>query len=154
MKIINRRALHDFNIIETYEAGINLTGAEVKSVKGEKMSLEGAFVKIVGSEIYLVNAQIFPYPFARPENYDPKRSRKLLLHKKEIISLKTKIETARLTLIPLACYNSHGLVKLKIGLAKGKKEYEKREKIKRRDIEIEVERELRGKINGDVSIDR
>jgi SsrA-binding protein len=146
MKITNRRVSHDFEILGTYEAGINLLGAEVKSIKGGRMSLEGSFVKIVGSEIYLINAQIFPYPFARPEGYDPKRSRKLLLHKKEIISLKTKLAGERLTLVPLECYNSHGLIKLKIGLARGKKEYEKREKIRRRDMERDVERELRGKI--------
>jgi len=146
MKIVNRRAFHDFNVLEIYEAGINLIGAEVKSIKGGKMSLDGAFVKIIGSEIYLVNAQIFPYPYARPEGYDPKRSRKLLLHKRQIIALKSKLATARLTIIPLECYNSHGLIKLKIGLAKGKKEYEKREKIRRRDMDREVERELRGKV--------
>ena len=146
MKITNKRVFHDFQILETYEAGINLIGAEVKSVKGGKMSLVGSFVKIIGSEIYLVNAEIFPYPFARPEGYDPRRTRKLLLHKKEIISLKTKLAGAKLTIIPLECYNSHGLVKFKIGLAKGKREFEKREKIRRRDIERDVLRVLRGKL--------
>lgn len=145
MTILNRRATHDYQILETLEAGIHLTGPEVKSVKGERMSLEGSFVKVVGGEIYLVNAQIFPYPFARPEGYDPKRSRKLLLHKREILNLKNKLASARLTLIPLECYNSHGYIKLKIALAKGKREYEKREKIKRRDLEREVERQMRGK---------
>ena len=146
MHITNRRAFHDYEILETYEAGINLTGPEVKSVKGERVSLDHAFVKIIGSEIYLVNAQIFPYPFARPENYDPKRSRKLLLHKNQIISLKTKLASDNLTLIPLECYNKRGFIKLKIGLAKGRKQYQKREKLKRRDIERETERELRRKI--------
>ncbi len=145
MKIVNKRALHDFNILETYEAGIKLIGAEVKSIKGGRMSLEGAFVKIVDSEIYLVNAQIFPYPFARPEGYEPRRTRKLLLHKKEIISIKIKLVSSRLTVIPLECYNAKGLVKLRIALAKGKREFEKREKIKRRDMDREVERELKGK---------
>ncbi len=145
MKIANKRAFHDYNILETYEAGISLTGAEVKSVKGSRMSLDGAFVKIIGSETYLVNAQIFLYPYARPEGYDDKRSRKLLLHKKEIINLKTKLVSANLTLIPLECYNTHGFVKLKIGLAKGKREFEKREKIKRRDIDRETQRILKGK---------
>src|SRR3989344_7476893 len=101
MKIINRRAFHDYNILETFETGIVLTGGEVKSVRGERITLEGSFVKIVGSEIYLVNAQIFPYPFARPENYDPKRTRKLLLHKREIVSLKSKLASTDLTLVPL-----------------------------------------------------
>ena len=145
MRITNKRVLHDFTILETYEAGINLTGAEVKSVKGGRMSLDGAFVKIIGSEIYLVNAQIFPYPYARPEGYDPKRSRKLLLHKKEIIALKTKLASSGLTLVPLECYNKRGLVKLKIGLAKGRREYEKREKIKKRDTEREIRRIMKGK---------
>lgn len=144
--ILNKRVLHDFQILDTYEAGINLIGSEVKSIKGNRMSLEGAFVKIIGNEIYLVNAQIYLYPYTRSEGYDDKRSRKLLLHKKEIISLKTKMASARLTLVPLECYVSHGFVKLKIALAKGKKEFEKREKIKRRDIDKDTQRELRGKI--------
>ncbi len=143
MKIANRRALHDYTIIDTLEAGIRLNGAEVKSVKGGRISLEGSFVRIIGSEIYLVNAQIFPYPYARPEGYDPKRSRKLLLHKKEIISLKTKMTQGALTLVPLECYISHGFIKLKVGLARGKKEYEKREKLKKRAIEKDIQRELK-----------
>lgn len=109
------------------------------------MSLEGSFVKIIGSEVYLVNAEIYAYPYARPEGYEARRTRKLLLHKKEILSLKTKMKSDKLTIVPLECYNSHGWVKMKIGLAKGKKEYEKREKIKRRDMDREVARELRGK---------
>lgn len=146
MKIVNRHATYDYNILETFEAGIILTGAEVKSVKGARMSLEGSYVKIIGSEIYLINAQIMPYPYARPEGYDPKRTRKLLLHKSEILKIKQKIQSSALTLIPLECYNSHNFVKLKIALAKGKREYEKREKIKKRDIEREIRREFRGKV--------
>lgn len=146
MKITNHRARHDFQILDTIEAGMKLTGSEVKSVKGGKMSLEGSFVKIIGSEAYLVNAQIHPYPYARPEGYDPKRTRKLLLHKKEILNLNQKMDAGRLTLVPLECYNTHGLVKLKIALAKGRREYEKKEKLKRKDIQRQTERELRGKI--------
>src|SRR3989344_8352404 len=143
MKIIHKRAFHDYSILETYEAGMVLIGSEVKSIKGGRMTLEGSFVKIVGSEIYLVNAQILAYPYARSEGYDSKRTRKLLLHKKQDIALKSKLNQAALTLIPLECYNSKGYIKLKIGLAKGKKEYEKREKIRRRDIDREVARELK-----------
>lgn len=145
MKITNKRAFHDYNILETYEVGISLTGPEVKSVKGSRISLEGAFVKIIGSEVYLVNAQIFLYPYTRPDGYDDKRSRKLLLHKREIISLKSKLSSSNLTLVPLECYVLHGFVKLKIALAKGKREFEKREKIKKRDIDREVQRILKGK---------
>lgn len=145
MKITNGRAFHDFQILETYEAGINLIGSEVKSIRGGRMSLDGSYVKIIGHEVYLVNAQVFPYPYARPEGYDPKRTRKLLLHKNEIIALKTKLAAARLTILPLECYNKHGFIKLKIGLVKGKREYEKREKLRRKDSERDTQRELRGK---------
>ncbi|MBI3380252.1 SsrA-binding protein SmpB [Candidatus Gottesmanbacteria bacterium] len=146
MNIINKKAHNDFNILETYEAGMNLTGPEVKSIKGNHMSLDGAYVKIIGNEIYLVNAQVFLYPYARQEGYDERRSRKLLLHKREIISLIGKVASSNLTLVPLECYNSKGFVKIKIGLAKGKREYEKREKIKRKDMDKDMQRELRGKI--------
>lgn len=147
-KIVNKKAFYDYEILQTYETGLVLSGAEVKSVKGGRISLDGSFVRIIGSEIYLVNAQIYPYPYARPEGYDPKRTRKILMHKKEIISLKTKMATTALTLIPLECYNNKRFIKLKIGLAKGKKEYQKREKIKRHDIARETERELRSKNRG------
>ncbi len=146
MKITNRRAFYDFQILEKLEAGIHLTGPEVKSVKAGHLSLEGAFVKIVGSEAYLVNAQIHPYPQARLENYDPRRTRKLLLHKKELVALKTKAQQTNLTLVPLSCYTTSGLIKLEIALARGKRKYEKKEALKRKDLEREVEEELRGKI--------
>src|SRR3989344_7270022 len=120
MNVVNRRAFHDYEILETFETGLILTGAEVKSIRGGRISLEGSFVRILGSETYLVNAQIFPYPYARPENYDPKRTRKLLMHKKEIISLKIKLASTDLTLVPLECYVSKGVFKLKVGLARGK----------------------------------
>ena len=100
---------------------------------------------MVGNEAYLVNAQIFPYTNARVEGYDPKRTRKLLLHKKEIISLKTKIAQSNLTLVPTACYNNKSFVKLEIALARGKKQFEKREAIKKKDIQRQVEEELREK---------
>ena len=145
MKIVNKRAFHDFEILETFETGIVLNGAEVKSVRGGRMSLEGAFVRIIGSEVYLVNAQIFPYAYARPEGYDPKRTRKLLLHKREIISLNTKMGSQGLTLLPLECYNSQSFLKLKIGLARGRKQYEKREKLKKKAIVRDIERALKSK---------
>ena len=145
MQITNRKAFHDYEILEKYEAGIVLTGAEVKSVRGGRMTLEGSFIRAIGSEIYLVNAEIYLYTFARPENYEPRRTRKLLMHKKEIISLKSKMDSSNLTIVPLECYNHGGIFKLKIGLARGKKEYQKREKLKRRDIDRDTERELSAK---------
>lgn len=146
MKIVNRRAFHDFQILEKFEAGIALTGPEVKSVKTGHVDLVGSFVKTGGSEVYLVNAKIYPYPFARLEDYDPQRTRKLLLHKKQVISLKTKIAQSNLTIVPLSCYTTRGLVKLELGLAKGKKQYDHREEMKRKDLEREIEREVKGKV--------
>ncbi len=146
MRLINRKAFHDYTILEKFEAGVNLLGSEVKSLRGGHGSLEGAFVRLVGSEAYLVNAQIFPYIYARPEGYDPKRTRKLLLHKKEIIGLKSRLESSNLTLVPLTWYNKGPLVKLEVGLARGKKQYEKRELQKRRDQRRELEQEFRGKV--------
>lgn len=144
--ISNKKATYDYTILERFEAGINLTGAEVKSIKGGHAKLEGSFVRIIGSEAYLVNAQIFPYIYARPEGYDPKRTRKLLLHKSEIIRLKSKLEGANLTLVPLSWYTRDPLVKLEIGLARGKREYEKREAKRREDQKRELERDFRGKV--------
>lgn len=146
MHIINKKAPYEYTILDRLEAGVNLLGAEVKSLKGGRASLEGAFVRIMGSEAYLVNAQIFSYIYARPEGYDPKRTRKLLLHKKEVISLKSKIEGANLTLIPLSWYTKGPLIKLEVGIARGKKQYEKREAKKREDMKKELEREYRGKV--------
>jgi len=103
-------------------------------------------VKVIGSEVYLVGAQIFPYLYARPEGYDPARTRKLLLHKKEIVSLKSKLEGANLTFVPLSWYTKGPFIKLEVGLARGKKQYEKREVKKREDMKRELETEFRGKI--------
>lgn len=146
MKIVNRKAPYEYSILERFEVGIQLSGAEVKSLRGGHAKLEGAFVRIIGSEAYLVNAQIYPYVYARPQGYDPRRTRKLLLHKKEIISLKSKLESSNLTLLPLTWYTKGPLVKLEIGLARGKKQYEKREAKKRADIQRELEQEYRGKV--------
>ena len=133
MNIQNKKAYFDYTILEKFEAGISLTGAEVKSLKGGHAQLDGSFVRIVGSEAYLVNAQIFPFVYARPEDYDPRRTRKLLLHKKELLSLKGRIEGANLTLIPLSWYTKGPLVKLEVGLAQGKKQYDKREVKRKKD---------------------
>lgn len=146
MKIFNKKATYEYTILERIEAGVNLTGAEVKSIKGGRATLDGAFVRIIGSEAYLVNAQIFPYMYARPEGYEPKRTRKLLLHKAELIKLKSKIEGANLTLIPLSWYTKGPLVKLEVALARGKKQYEKREVKRKEDQRRDLEREFRGKV--------
>lgn len=140
MKVVNRRAFYDYEVLEKFSAGVKLTGPEVKSAKLGHISLSGSFVKITGSEAYLVNVQISPYPFASLENYDPARTRKLLLHKKETIFLKTKTITEKLTIIPLSCYTSKGLVKLELALARIKKKWNKRRAIKERELRREEER--------------
>lgn len=145
-KIPNKKVTFEYTILERFEAGVNLMGAEVKSLKTGHASLEGAFVRIIGSEAYLINAQIYPYVYARPDGYDPKRTRKLLLHKAELIRLKSKLEGANLTLVPLSWYTRGQLVKLEIGLARGKKQYEKRESKRREDQRRELERDYRGKV--------
>lgn len=142
MKITNRKAFFNYQLLDRFEAGINLYGHEVKSVRLGKADLSGSFIRIVGSEAYLVNAKIFPYQPGQVENYDERRTRKLLLHKKEIIALKSKTEGSNLSLVPVSMYLRHGFVKVGVALGRGKKKYEKRESIKKRDIQRDVEREL------------
>ncbi|MDP2638113.1 MAG: SsrA-binding protein SmpB [Candidatus Levybacteria bacterium] len=142
MKITNKRAFFDYQILERLEAGINLYGSEVKAVRLGHADLSGSHVRIMGSEAYLINAKIFPYEYSRPENYDEKRTRKLLLHKKEIIALKSKAEGQKLALVPISLYTTKSFIKLEIGIGKGKKEFDKKESIKKKDIERQVEQEL------------
>ncbi len=142
MKITNKKAFFDYEILERFEAGINLNGAEVKAVRLGHADLTGSFVKIVGSEAYLVNAKIFPYKYARPQEYDERRTRKLLLHKKEIISLKSRVDSSNLSIVPLSLYTKKTFIKVELGIGRGKKKFEKKEAKKKRDIEREVEIEL------------
>jgi SsrA-binding protein len=146
MKIENRKAYHEYLILEKMEAGIQLLGVEVKSIKSGRMKLDSAFVKFIGNELFLVNADVPLYQFAVRPNYQPQRSRKLLLHKRQIESLAGKTSTKRLTIVPLSCYTTHGTIKLEIGLAKKKGEFDKREKLKKRAIQKDIEREVRGKM--------
>lgn len=146
MKIVNKKATFDYEILDRFEAGIVLSGQEVKSLRNGHAKLDGSFVRILGSEAYLINAHIFPYLYARPEGYDPKKTRKLLLHKRELISIKSKIDGANLTLIPISWYTKGPRIKLEVGLARGKKQYEKREKMRREQQKRELERDFRGKV--------
>lgn len=145
MKITNRKAFYDYELQERFEAGINLYGAEVKAVKLGHADLTGSYVKIIGSEAYLINAKIFPYEFARPEGYDQKRTRKLLLHKREIIALKSKTDGSGLTIVPVSLYNTRHLIKAELALGKPKKQFQKKEALKRRDIDRDVAAELQDK---------
>lgn len=144
MRIDNRQARFDYEILEKVEAGIDLLGPEVKSVREGKISLNESFVHLRDGQAYLVNAHIHPYQNSI-ENISPTRSRRLLLHHNELVSLANKAATQGLTLVPLALYNKGNLFKLEIALARGKKKWDKRAAIKKKTMEREVEQALRGK---------
>ncbi len=140
----NRRARYDYEILDTYEAGLVLHGHEVKSIKTGRVSLRGAYVVIKDNEAYLINTLISPYqPANTPDDYNPERNRKLLLNKSEIKSLISKSKRKGLTLVPLKLYTKRGKIKLGLAVAKGKREIDKREVIKKRETEREIRRGLR-----------
>ncbi|OGI90341.1 SsrA-binding protein [Candidatus Nomurabacteria bacterium RIFCSPLOWO2_01_FULL_40_15] len=142
----NRRARFDYEILEKYEAGIELLGVEVKSVRGGQMSLEGAFVIVRGGEAFLINSNIPPYqPQNAPQDYDPLRNRKLLLTQKEIKELAGSEKNKSLTIVPISVYNKGRKIKVAIALVKGKKKRDKRESIKARDADREIRREYKGR---------
>ncbi|OGD62278.1 SsrA-binding protein [Candidatus Beckwithbacteria bacterium RBG_13_42_9] len=143
MKIINKKAKFRYELLERVETGLVLTGAEVKSVKLGRMSLAEAYVRIQNGEVWLINANIPAYKFADPKNYDPTRTRKLLLHEKEILALTQKMEAKHLVLVPTAAYNRGSKVKLEITLGRPKKLWQKREDIRKKDVARDTERELR-----------
>ncbi|MDP4010337.1 MAG: SsrA-binding protein SmpB [Candidatus Spechtbacteria bacterium] len=140
----NKKAFFDYEIIEAYEAGIKLKGYEVKSVKKGLADLHGSFAIIRGREAYLTNVSIPPYQKANiPESYDEQRPRQLLLHKKQIQELEERLKQGGLTLIPLKLYNKKGLIKIELGIARGKRKYDKREAIKKREDERKIRRSLK-----------
>jgi len=130
MRIFNRRASFNFELGEKIEAGIALTGPETKSVYEGKISLDEAFAKLRNGEIWLFNCHIHPYRFAETAGIDPTRPRKLLLHRKEILSLEAKMKQKNLTLVPTACYTKNRKIKIELALARAKKNFEKRKKSK------------------------
>lgn len=142
MRIINKQS-RNYKIEEKLEAGIVLIGSEVKAARLGHADITASYVKIIGLEAYLIGAKIFPYEFSRVENYDEKRTRKLLLHKKEILALKSRLETGNYTLVPLALYLKKGNFKLELALAKGKREFERKKDSKRRVLERVAEREMK-----------
>ncbi|PLX65957.1 MAG: SsrA-binding protein [Denitrovibrio sp.] len=145
MKIFakNKKAFFDYEILETYETGIQLVGTEVKSIKNSNVSLKEAFVKVIGHEVFLVNSHVAEYLQGNLNNHVPTRSRKLLMHRKEIDKVMGKIKEAGLTLIPLKIYQKDRLIKLEIALGKGKKTHDKRNTIKERDLKRELGRDLK-----------
>jgi len=146
MKILaeNKKAYFNYQILEKLEAGISLIGQEVKSIKSRRINLAGSYVILKNSEVYLVGANVPPYqPKNIPPDYNPERSRKLLLKKSEIKYLIGKVKQKGLTLVPLRVYTKRGKIKLEFGIAKGKKKVDKRELIKKREAEREIRRALR-----------
>lgn len=142
----NRKARFNYNILETYEAGIELKGFEVKAVKAGNMHLTGAFGIVRGGEIFLVGATISPYQVGNtPADYDPARTRRLLLKGKEIAELTGKMKERGLTLVPIRAYNKGNLVKLELGLGRGKRGPDKRETIKKREVSREIGRTLKSR---------
>lgn len=145
MKIVNKKALHNYHILEHLEAGIVLTGAEVKSIRAGRIDLGEAFVRILNNEAFLVNANIPRYQQTADKEYDATKSRKLLLHREQINSLIGKVSGKATTLVPVSIYEKNNRFKVQIGLGKSKKEFDKRRVIKERDHVRRVEQELRGK---------
>lgn len=140
----NRKAHFNYEILEKYEGGIELSGSEVKSIRAGRMSLEGAFVIVRGGEVFLINANIPPYQAKNaPPDFDELRNRKILLTKKEIAELVDTEKNKSLTIVPLSLYNKDRKIKISIALAKGKKKYDKRETIKKRETDREIRRSLK-----------
>ena len=136
----NRRVRRNYEIIDTYECGIALTGSEVKSMRAGQVQLKDAYGDIKRGEIWLENLHIAPYQFARDGGHSPERSRKLLLHRREINRLIGKVNQVGLSLVPLSIYFSHGLAKVELALARGRRAYDKRQAIKEREMKREIER--------------
>jgi SsrA-binding protein len=140
----NRKAKHDYHILDTFEAGIALKGSEIKSIRAGNISLREAYVSVEdGLEAWLISAHVAPYDQASHYNHDPIRPRKLLLHRSEIRRLWDEVRMKGVTIIPLRVYLKNGLAKVEIAVAKGKKLYDKRKAIAERDAEREIERQLR-----------
>ena len=141
---VNRKAFHDYEILEKYEAGMALVGSEVKSIREGKVNLKDSYVELRSLEAFLVNSHISHYTNASYNNHDPERERKLLLHKQELHKLDRKVKNRGVTIIPLRMFfTAKGRIKIEIALAKGKRSYDKKQAIKDRDIRRDTDRELR-----------
>ena len=144
MRVANKTLHREYTPIEKYEAGIVLAGADVKEIRTGSMRLEKAYVRFIDDELFLVNAEVSIYKFSRPQDYNPSRSRKLLLKRSELLRLQTKLKSApNLTIVPIACYNKKSLIKLEIALAKGKKSWEVKRVEQRKDEDRKAEKELK-----------
>ncbi|HNX72659.1 MAG TPA: SsrA-binding protein SmpB [Spirochaetales bacterium] len=140
---VNRRAHFDYSVEDTFECGIALLGTEVKSIKDGRVSFKDAYAEVRGNEIWVKNLHIAEYVFASVFSHDPDRPKKLLLHAQEIKRIDRRVREKGYTLIPLSIYLKHGLVKIELGLCKGKKAYDKKADIKERDLQMDLRREIR-----------
>ena len=147
IKIItkNRRARHDYELLETYEAGLALTGTEIKSIRNHKVDLKRSFVQQRNGELWLMEAHIAEYEHGNRENHEPTRPRKLLLHRREINNIIQELQQKRLTMVPTKLYLKDGWAKVEVALARGKRKFDKRRDIAERDAKRQVERALRRK---------
>ena len=139
----NRKAFHNYHIVDTYEAGIALTGTEIKSVRAARVNLTDGFVQIKRGEAWLVNVHIAPYDFGNRENHEPRRERRLLLHKQEIRKLQSKVSERGWTIVPLRMYLKRGLAKVEIALVRGKRLYDRRDAVAQRDMDRELRRAIK-----------
>jgi SsrA-binding protein len=139
----NRRARHDYHLSDSFEAGMVLTGTEIKSIRNSKADLKRAFARITNGEVWLFDLHISPYEQGNRENHEPERPRKLLLHKKEIAKLLRELQTNGVTLVPTQLYLKNGRAKVEISVARGKKNYDKRQDIAKRDANRQIERALK-----------
>jgi SsrA-binding protein len=142
---VNRRATHDYFIDERIEAGLVLTGTEIKSIREGRVNLREGYARVIGDEAWLVGVHIAPYEQGNRYNHEPLRDRKLLLHRDEIASLVGKVKQRGYTLIPMQLYLKNGRAKVELGLARGKKQYDKRESIARREAQRDIDRALRAR---------
>ncbi|NND02944.1 MAG: SsrA-binding protein SmpB [Acidimicrobiia bacterium] len=141
--VSNRKARHDYDIMDTFECGIALLGSEVKSLRAGQVQLKDAYGEVRDGELWLYNAHISPYDFARGGGHEPDRPRKLLMHRRQIDNLAGRVAQDGLTLVPLAIYFVHGLAKVELALAKGIRRFDKRQKLKQREQQREMERARR-----------
>lgn len=138
MKITNKKARFNYEIIESFEAGVVLTGAEVKSIKSGRANLSDSFVKIIDGSLYLVNTDIPQYKYDGSSNYDSHRSRKLLVKKDQLVQISGKLKSKNLVLVPISIYETRGILKVEVGMARGRKRHEKKEREKQRDLDREL----------------
>lgn len=143
MKVINRKLLRDYEILETVEAGVVLSGPETKSTFLKQINIDNAHVRITNGEAFLVNAEIQKYKFAKQDEYEPKRSRKLLLHKKELLKLQVKTASKGFTLVPVSCYSQGPYIKFEIAVVRGRRDLEKKKIQKKQEVIRDEKRDMK-----------